>query len=135
MTRMSWVGLLGVLCVGVSSACGDDDSSDSGGRMGGVETDAGNGGGGDDYVCKDGATTLSYDFGLGDECNACATESCCDSFVDCQGETDCTCYWDCLNSGETECDQRCNITGFPPEFADHAVCLSDNCNAACGLDP
>lgn len=115
-------------------------------RDGGEDVDAGRpdagnvdagGGSGDEYMCRDGSQSVPYDFGLGAACNACGAESCCDSFVDCQNDTACSCFWDCLNSGEADsamdCFPPCNISAFPPDFADHAVCLSDNCTAPCEL--
>lgn len=99
---------------------------------------AGGGGSGEEYTCRDGTQSVPYDFGLGAECNACGAESCCDSFVDCQNDTACLCFWECLNGGEVdsamECFGPCNISAYPSEFADHAVCLDENCRAPCGLD-
>jgi hypothetical protein len=84
--------------------------------------------------CKSGSKSYPYDFGAGDECNQCATKSCCISFVDCQSDADCACYWDCLGqSGQPDCYSACGITDSPPAFVEHAVCLRDSCRSQCQL--
>lgn len=89
---------------------------------------------GSGYECKSGSKTYPYDFVGTAACNECATKSCCTSYVDCQSDADCACYWDCLGqSGQDDCFAACGITASPAAFVDHAVCLKDNCRAPCDL--
>ena len=86
-------------------------------------------------ACSCGGETYDYDFGVGAQCNSCATQNCCDSFAECQNDTACKCFWECLGQGETSanCYPRCNITTFPPAFSDHAACLTTSCRETCEL--
>jgi hypothetical protein len=83
--------------------------------------------------CSCGGETYRYDLGTGAQCNTCAVQSCCVSFAECQNDTACRCYWDCLGEGNDDCFNPCGITDYPPLFADHASCLSDSCKDPCGL--
>jgi hypothetical protein len=86
----------------------------------------------DEYVCKDGDESVPYDLMTGVECNQCATEHCCDSFVSCLNDTACSCFLGC--SGEdTACFAKCKIKDYPDAFNDHVSCLSAGCADACGL--
>jgi hypothetical protein len=89
---------------------------------------------GSGYTCKSGSKSYPYDFVGTAECNACATKSCCPSYVECQSDADCACYWDCLGqSGQDDCLEPCGLTDSPTAFVNHAVCLKDNCRAPCDL--
>jgi hypothetical protein len=84
--------------------------------------------------CTSGTKSYPYDFSGSAECNECATQHCCASFVDCQMDTDCSCYWDCLGEGRQEdCLEVCKISDSPQAFVDHAVCLRDNCRLICDV--
>jgi hypothetical protein len=87
-----------------------------------------------EYVCKSGSDTYPYDFGGGDSCNDCAVKGCCASFADCQQDTACACYWECLADPDTDdCFLPCKLTKYPDAFVEHASCLSDSCGTPCGL--
>jgi hypothetical protein len=85
-------------------------------------------------VCRVGGKSYPYDFG-DDVCNACATKSCCDSYAECQDDEACACFWECLGTRD-DCSTPCGLDPDenPPQFADHALCLIDNCDVACGLN-
>lgn len=90
--------------------------------------------GGAGYQCKSGSMAYPYDFVGTTLCNECATKGCCSSYVECQSDADCACYWDCLGqTGQDDCFQACSLTDSPAAFVDHAVCLNANCRAACDL--
>ncbi len=87
------------------------------------------------FECSVGSQSYPYDLGS-DACNACAVASCCDSFVDCQNDDACECYWECLNKGDDDCDVQCDLPAeYPPEFTEHASCLSTACETPCELGP
>jgi hypothetical protein len=89
-----------------------------------------------EYVCKSGSTTYPYDFGGGDSCNDCAVKNCCASFVDCEENSSCACFWKCLADPDIEdCEVHCKLTDYPDEFQDHAECLVDSCESPCDLKP
>jgi hypothetical protein len=85
-------------------------------------------------VCKSGSKSYPYDFGGSSECNECATQNCCASFVDCQMDTDCICCWDCLGqSGQPDCLAQCKLSDYPTPFVDHSVCLRASCRVDCDV--
>jgi hypothetical protein len=85
------------------------------------------------FQCKAGSKSYPYDFDGTSACNECATENCCQSYIDCRNDKDCACYWDCLGSNQDDCETPCDISGPPDKFVDHAVCLHDNCLSPCKL--
>lgn len=85
-----------------------------------------------EYLCKDGNESYPYDLKSGAECNACATQNCCDSFLACVKDTACTCYLEC-EGDDAECYSQCMISADPPDFDQHLTCLVDNCADPCEL--
>lgn len=87
------------------------------------------------FQCKSSGKSYDYDFGGGDACNQCATTNCCTSYVDCENDADCGCFWDCLGQpGQRDCKADCGITEYPDAFTAHSSCLIDNCVTPCDLN-
>ncbi|HKU37717.1 MAG TPA: hypothetical protein VJR89_06205 [Polyangiales bacterium] len=90
----------------------------------------------DKFVCRSGSKSYPYDFGGGSACNECATDKCCSSFVDCENDTACACYWTCIADPDiADCEAHCKVSDIPEAFVDHAVCLADNCSTPCDVKP
>lgn len=106
---------------------GDGSGGDGGGDDGGT--------GGDDGGTGDGGTggpapqcPLEGDV---DQCNACVAEYCCDQFVQCQDELECSCIMDCLDmelGDPMTCSQDCGVSAVFPQLDQ---CLMNECQDHC----
>jgi hypothetical protein len=70
------------------------------------------------------------------ECTQCAVANCCEEWVECQKDPDCTCHLRCVSEGSSSdrCLQLCRISRDP--VSDRwSECLLKNCERSCALTP